>query len=410
MPTFHRFSQHLFVTVAALAISLAPPLAQGQSLASSAAFSGSVSDSSGARVSNATVVLTSVEKGITRTFKTDSEGNFSFALLPASTYTLTVSAPGFKTAKQEGITLEVGQSASQAVMLTIGSVEQIEVTAEAPLLQTDNANVGAEVSTKQVTELPLNPRNVFNFVELNSSVNNLSQRQTISSGGQQGSADQDVSFFNFGGGYFGTTAFLLDGSWDASEGWGGVIYVPSPDNVQEFKVQQHSFTSQYGWSTGNVINVVTKSGGSQLHGDMYEYLRNGKLDANSFFNGISNTPKPNSHRNQFGFSVSGPVYIPGLYKQRNKTFFFFNYEGHRENDPLTAPLSTTPIGAFRTGDFQALLGSNIGTDALCRPVLAGQIYDPFTTRSVTATCNVVDPNGPGISVGQTVLIRDPLTN
>src|SRR5207244_6812507 len=134
--------------------------------------------------------------------------------------------------------------------------------------------------------------------------------------------------------------------------------------------------------------------------------------ANSFFNGISNTPKPNSHRNQFGFSVGGPVYIPGLYKQRDKTFFFFNYEGHRENDPLTAPLSTTPIGAFRTGDFQALLGSNIGTDALCRPVLAGQIYDPFTTRSVTATCNVPNPNGPGnvISVGQTVLIRDPLTN
>ena len=129
----------------------------------------------------------------------------------------------------------------------------------------DNANIGSEISQKQVTELPLNLRNVFNFVELNSSVNNLSQRQTISSGGQQGSADQDVSFFNFGGGYFGTTAFL-DGAWDASEGWGGVIYVPSPDNVQEFKVQQNTFSAQYGWSTGNVINVVTKSGGSSLHG------------------------------------------------------------------------------------------------------------------------------------------------
>ena len=196
---------------------------------------------------------------------------------PASSYTLTVQAAGFKTFKQQGITLEVGQSATQNVALTIGSTEQIEVIAVAPLLQTDNANVGAEVSTKQVTELPLNLRNVFNFVELNSSVNKLSQRQTISSGGQQGSADQDVSFFNFGGGYFGTTAFLLDGAWDASEGWGGVIYVPSPDNVQEFKVQQNTFTAQYGWSTGNVINVVTKSGGSGLHGDVYDYLRKAPL-------------------------------------------------------------------------------------------------------------------------------------
>jgi len=265
MPKFRRVSVLLFLALAGLTISIVPPVLQGQTLASTASFSGSVSDSSGARVANANVTLSSPEKGIKRAFKTDAAGSFSFALLPAATYTLTVEAPGFKTSKLEGIALEVGQSVSQSVTLTIGTTEQIEVTAAAPLLQTDNANVGQEISTKQVTELPLNLRNVFNFVELNSSVNNLSQRQTISSGGQQGSADQDVSFLNFGGGYFGSTAILLDGSWDVSEGWGGVIYVPSPDNVQEFKVQQNSFTSQYGWSTGNVINVVTRSGTSQIH-------------------------------------------------------------------------------------------------------------------------------------------------
>ena len=206
----------------------------------------------------------------------------------------------------------------------------------------DNANIGAEISTKQVTELPLNLRNVFNFVQLNSSVNNNSQQQVLQGGGEQGTADQDVSFFNFGGGFFGTTAFLLDGAWDSIGSWGGVIYVPSPDNVQEFKVQQNSFTSQYGWSTGNVINVVTKSGGSSLHGVAYDYLRNGKLDANSYSNNINGQPKPNSHRNQFGVAIGGPVYIPGLYKQRDKTFFFFNYEGHRQNDPL----STTQHRAY----------------------------------------------------------------
>ena len=375
MPKFRSFS--LFLAVAAFALSIAAPIANAQTAASTATFSGSVSDSTGARVPNASVTLSSAEKGITRIFNTDAEGNFSFSLLPPAAYTLTVKASGFKTYKQEGITLEVGQSASQSVTMTIGSSEQVEVTAEAPLLQADNANIGAEVSSKQITELPINLRNVFNFIELNSSVNNLSQRQTISSNGQQGSADQDVSFLNFGGGYFGTNAFLLDGAWDASSGWGGVIYVPSPDNVQEFKVQQHSFTAQYGWSTGNVVNVVTKSGGSQFHGDVYDYMRNGALDARNYF--LDPTQKkPNSHRNQFGVAVGGPVYIPGIYKQRDKTFFFFNFEGHRDHNAGNTS-GNVPIPAFRNGDFSSLLGANLGTDCAGNPILAGQIYDPFGT-------------------------------
>ena len=404
MPRLRSLSQLLLFVIAALIVSTGIPLAHSQSLASSSSFSGSVSDSSGARVANANVTLTSPEKGITRAFKTDAEGSFSFALLPAATYTLTVQATGFKTLKQEGITLEVGQSARQSVALTIGSTEQIEVTAVAPLLQTDNANVGDEIGTKQVAELPLNLRNIFNFVELNSSVNNGPQQQTLQGGGTQGTADQDVSFFNFGGGYFGTTAFLLDGSWDTSLGWGGVEYVPSVESVQEFKVQQNSFTAQYGWSTGNVINVVTKSGGSQLHGDAYDFIRNGALDANNYFNNLNSLPRPNVHRNQFGVTLGGPVYIPGLYRQRDKTFFFFGYEGHRENDPVSVGY-TVPTAGFRTGDFSALLGSQIGTDAQCRPVLAGQLYDPFSTRQVTATCAVP---GEGVSIGQTVEVRDPI--
>ena len=202
MPRPRSLSHLLLFVVAALIVSSGIPLAYSQTLASTSSFSGSVSDSSGARVANANVTLSSPEKGITRVFKTDAEGNFSFSLLPAATYTLTTQAAGFKTFKQEGITLEVGQSATQSVALTIGSTEQIEVTSRTPLLQTDDANLGAEVSAKQVTELPLNLRNVFNFVTLNSSVNNLTQSQTLDAGGEQGTADQDVSFFNFCGGFF----------------------------------------------------------------------------------------------------------------------------------------------------------------------------------------------------------------
>ena len=144
MPRPRSLSHLLLFVVAALIVSSGIPLAYSQTLASTSSFSGSVSDSSGARVANANVTLSSPEKGITRVFKTDAEGNFSFSLLPAATYTLTTQAAGFKTFKQEGITLEVGQSARQNVALTIGSTEQIEVTAVAPLLQTDNANVGDE--------------------------------------------------------------------------------------------------------------------------------------------------------------------------------------------------------------------------------------------------------------------------
>src|SRR6266496_709146 len=380
----------LLAAIAIFAIGTTVPFVQAQTLASTASFSGSVSDSSGARVANANITLSSPEKGITRAFKTDAEGNFSFSLLPPGTYTLTVEATGFKTFEQRAITLEVGQSAVQNITLNVGATTQIEVTAEAPLLQTDNANIGAEVSSRFVTEIPLNLRNVFNFVELNSSVNNLSQRQTISSGGQQGSADQDVSFFNFGGGYFGTTAFLLDGAWDASEGWGGVIYVPSPDNVQEFKVQQNSFTAQYGWSTGNVINVVTKSGTNKIHGDVYDYIRNGALDANNYFNNLNHNPRPNSHRNQFGVAIGGPVYIPGVYKQTNKTFFFFNFEGHRDHNAGQYS-GTVPIPAFRSGDFSTLLGAQVGTDALGRPIFTGQLYDPFSTRQLPGGSFIRDP-------------------
>jgi hypothetical protein len=392
----------LFLSLfASFAISVLAPPVHAQTLASAASLSGVVADPSGARVPNANVTLTSSENGITRDFKADAEGTYSFSLVPPGVYTLTVQAPGFKTFKQQKIKLEVGQSATLPVALTIGATEEVLVTTAPPLLQTDNANIGAEISSEQVTQLPLNLRNVFSFVALNSSVNNASQQQSIASNGEQGSADQDISFFNFGGGFFGTTAFLLDGAWDTTEDWGGVIYVPSPDNVQEFKVQQNSFTAQYGWSTGNVINVVTKSGGSNLHGDAYEFLRNGDLDSNNYFNNLSGIPRPNSHRNQFGAAVGGPIYIPKVYQQRNKTFFFFNYEGHRDKSAETASLGTLPLPAFHSGDFSALLGAQTGTDALGRPILAGQIYDPFTTRQVTATS--------GSSAGQTVWIRDPIS-
>lgn len=370
-----------------------------QTLTSTASLSGTVSDPTGAVIPKARVRLVGTDTGITREFVTDASGQFSFALLPAATYSITVDASGFNTTKQERIVLTAGASVTDNIKLQVASAsEQVTVTSAAPLLQTENANVSTEVTTRQIQDLPLNLRNVTGLVLLNSSVNNQTQQQILASGGAEDTADQDESFLSFGGGFFGTTAFLLDGGWNVSEGWGGTIYVPSADDVQEFRVQTNSFSAQYGWSTGNVVNVITKSGTSNFHGDIYDFMRNQALDANTFFNNRNGIKKTPDHRQQFGAAGGGPLDIPGIYKQRDRTFFFANYEGLRLNN-AGIDNEVVPTSDEESGNFSALLGSQIGTDVLCRPVYTGQIYNPYTTRQVTAIC--------GANIGKTVTIRDP---
>ena len=371
-----------------------------QSLSSTASLSGTISDSTGAVIPKATVTISSTATGISRQFTTDNGGHFTFTFLPAGPYTLTVESQGFNSAKQNGISLRVGDSVTDNVTLKIANAsEQVTVTSVAPLLQTESANVSTEVTQRQVQDLPLNLRNVTGLVLLNSSVNNQTQQQVLASGGAEDTADQDMSFLSFGGGFFGTTAFMLDGGWNVSEGWGGTIYVPSADDVQEFKVQSNSFSAQYGWSTGNIVNVITKSGTSEYHADIYDFMRNSALDANTFFNNRNHIKKVPDHRQQYGAAGGGPLYIPGIYRQRNKTMFFVNYEALRLHS-AGVDNENMPTSNQRAGDFSAQLGaSQAGLDALCRPIYAGQIYNPFTTRTVTAICG---PNS-----GNSVTIRDP---
>ena len=402
-----RFSLYAHLLVIA-PIGLIGRAAMAQDQTSSSALNGSVADASGALVSGATVTLTGTENGVTRTFTTSGSGSFAFRLLPPGAYTLKVDSPGFKSYRQEGIVLSAAQTATQAISLTIGSgSDQVTVTSDIPLLNLDNANLSADISSKQVVELPLNLRNVYGLATLNSSVQNSSATQRLNGGGTQGTADQDISFLNFGGGFFGTTAFLLDGIWDTASDWGAVVYVPSVDSVDQFKIQTNSFTAQYGFSTGNVINVTTKSGTNEFHGSAYEFLRNDKLDANGYFSNFSGQPKPSFRRNQFGVSAGGPLSIPGLYNGKDKTFIFGLYEGLRQSTPANFT-NTVPTAAFRSGDFSALLGGQLagaaGTDALGRPVRAGAIYNPYSGRQVNA--GAVDPVT-GLIASRSGFVRDP---
>ena len=381
----HR-SRLAVVSIGLLGLTLlgpAIPKARAQAQAFSASLSGFVYDNTGAVVPGATLTLSNPEKGFTQTLATQPDGAYAFTLLRPGAYALKVEKSGFQTYVQSGIVLTVGQTATQDVKLQVGAVTQeVTVTAGATMLNTQTASVGQTIAERQVMELPLDVRNVFALVALNASVNNSSQFQLVGGSGQQDTADQDLYFMNFGGGRFGTTGVLLDGHWDVGGDWGGYMYVPSVDATQEFAVQTNTFSAQYGWSTGNVMNVVTKSGTRDFHGDVWEFLRNSDLDANNYFTNAAGQPRPQFKRNQFGGAAGGPLYIPKLYEKRDKTFIFGDIEALRSSAPGTFT-TTLPTDAMRSGSFAALLGSAIGTDALGRPILQGQIYNPLTTRQLT---------------------------
>jgi hypothetical protein len=398
-----RFSwKPLFALALALVVLLFTGRSFAQTQAITASLTGTITDAQGKSVTGAQVTLSSTDKGILRTYTTADNGFYTFTLLPPAVYSLQVEAAGFKHYKQEGIELIPGQTADQQVTLVVGAVsEVVEVTSQATLLNAENANISADVAAKQIVDLPLNFRSVISLAMLSSSVSNTAEYQVVGGSGLSGTADQDVSFLNFGGTFFDTAAYLLDGTYDTRADWGGVIYTPSVDAVQELKIQTNAFTAQYGWSSGNVVNIVTKSGSNEFHGDAYEFYSNSDLFARNFFN---SGPEPAFNRNQFGGTLGGPI-------RKDKTFFFAYYEGLRQSTPVTNTY-TVPTAAERTGNFAALLGSQTGTDYEGRPVYAGELYNPFSTRQVT--CGQVDPVT-GNTVGNcptgatTEFIRDPLS-
>lgn len=403
------FPSRLFAEIAlmlgatALLTQLAPPLF-GQNMASTASVSGIVTDPQGARVTGATLTLSSRDQGITRTFTTTSTGTYSFSLLPPATYTLRIVVNGFAPFEQDGIVLAVDEAVVLNPTLAVGNASsQVVVSGEAPLLTTDTPDVGDEVSGKQMLEMPLNFRSSLALIFLDSQNRWFDQGAL---GNTVDTADQDYSLMAVGGQLFGANSFLLDGSWNGMMAYNGVMYVPSIDTVQEFKMSTNTFSAQYAMSEGNVISVVTKGGTDQFHGDMYEFLRNYALDANLIFNKIAGAPRTATRMNQFGATEGGPLYIPGLMHRTHKTFFFGGYEGLRLG-AVSQLTSTVPDMPMVNGNLSEFLGAQLtgasGTDALCRPVYSGQIYNPFTTRSVVSTCSTANS-----AAGQTVEIRDPV--
>lgn len=309
-----------------------------------ASISGTVTDSSGAVVPGAAVMLSSADTGvIAYQGKTNESGVYSAPSVPVGRYRVSVELAGFSKAVVENVRLQVDQKARVDVVLKPGEVaETVTITGEGlGQLETESSSTGAVINTSQVRDLPLPSRNVLNLLTLVGGV---------SSGGA--ATGINASQLSMNGSRTLNSEFAVDGVSVVSGSTGGVQRVPSTEAIREFRVLTSGYTAEYGRTSGGFVSMITDSGTNDLHGSLYEYFRNEKLNANDYFRNLRGQQRPVDRYNQFGGKLGGPVVVPRLYNGRDRTFFFFNYEGLRRQIPF-ANLSTLPTAAFRSGDFSA---------------------------------------------------------
>ncbi|HEY3938080.1 MAG TPA: carboxypeptidase regulatory-like domain-containing protein, partial [Bryobacteraceae bacterium] len=349
----------LFVGVSALFI-VGGATAFGQT----GRITGRVVDPSGAAVSGATVTHTKSDTNQQRTTQTSADGYYDLSSLVPGTDSIRVQSAGFRPTVQNDIRLQVDQNLGLDLSLEIGAVnEQVVVEAQVPLLDTESHSVSQTVQGTQIINLPLLGRNAYSLgalvpgVRVSRGMNDLPVDQistaSVSINGAPGNANE----------------FLLDGAPNTAAAQNQPIIYPNADSVQEFRVETNNFSAEYGRAAGGIFNVVTKAGTNDLHGDLYEFLRNDKLNSNDFFANGAGRKIPPFKFNQFGGVLGGPVVIPHLYDGRNKTFFFVSTELVRFVQGVTYT-ATVPDPAQLTGNFSGLVNSS------GQPVV---IYDPSTT-------------------------------
>ena len=290
------------------------------------------------------MVLTDLGTGDKRPTTTGEDGLYQFVNIPPGNYKIDVEKAGFKHFTRQPVIVEVQQSVRIDVPMPLGDVSQnVEVTAQTPLLQTTTSSLGQVVQQRLTNELPLNGRNVFNLVTLAPSV--VPQGQSMSN--PTGANPFAWNNYQIGGAFAGESASYLDGA-PLNNGYLNLpALIPTQDSIQEFKVQTNNLSSEWGRFAGGVVNLETKSGTNQLHGALYEYLRNKQLNANTFFNNFAGVARPAFTQNQFGGNAGGPLVIPHLYDGRNKTFWFFSMEGFRVRQGQSF-VETVPTAAERT--------------------------------------------------------------
>ncbi len=326
-------------------------------------ITGRVLDPSGAAIPGAAVAVSNVATNSGTGTRSDEAGNYTVLYLGPGRYSITVDAPGFKRLVRQGIEVRIGDQLRLDLAMEVGaSQEVISVTADAELLETTTASAGQVIDQRRIADLPLSDGNPFVLHRLAPGViytGDLKFSRPFDNAGTSGITVDGAA---------GGNEFTLDGSPNMASGR-RVAFVPPRDVVEEFKVETANFDAQDGHTAGGNVNVALKAGTNNLHGTLYEFLRNDKLSGNDFFLNRSGRARDSLRYNLYGGTVGGPVRIPKIYNGHNRTWFFFGFEGIKDRFPEPTQ-QTIPSQAQRIGDFSQLLG--LGATY--------QIYDPFTAR------------------------------
>jgi hypothetical protein len=369
------------------------------------AIQGTVKDPSGAVIPGAKLTLTNEGTNLTLSTTTDASGNYIFTPVRIGSYKISAEFQGFQTSTRSHVVVQVQQQVVANFSLQPGQVTQtVEVTGAPPPLQTQNASVGQVIGSREVNDLPLNGRNFTFLAQLSAGVNV----------GQPDGRGLDASgTFSANGTRPAQNNYLLDGmdnNADLVDFLNGTSYVvlPPVDAIQEFKVQTSDYSAEFGRAGGAILNATIKSGTNQYHGDAWEFLRNSGLDAANFFENSGNQPKGEFRQNQFGFTIGGPVTVPHIYNGKDKTFFFFDYQGTRirQASPWVTSVPTAQERASGYTDLSQLIAFQSGTrtNLLGQSFPLGTVFDPATTRPVTQ--GQVDPVTGLVATG-TGFVRDP---
>jgi hypothetical protein len=325
----------------------APGLAQSST---SARLTGEVTDPSGAAIPNASITAVNTATNYSVTVESDAAGNYAFNSLPVGPYKVTTTLTGFAPLVETGIELTVGQSATLNLPMKVGnSQDTVTVTGGTELVNTTSAELSQVVDEATIKDLPLNGRDPGTLVFLSAGVTNElnSQASTL----QATNSFPNESGASAGGQRQGSTWYLLDGVSNMDTYTLLSLPFPNPDATQEFRVISNNFDARNGFAPSAIVSIQTKSGGNQLHGGVFEFIRNDIFNAKNPFSGQLDLLK----RNQYGGYVGGPVVIPHLYNGKDKLFFFSNYQGTRQRLTSNTNTTYTPTSAERAGDFSALL-------------------------------------------------------
>jgi hypothetical protein len=396
MKSIHQ-TRALAITLAALLLSslLILPL---QAQESRATLEGRVRDQQGGSVPGAGVTVTAEQTGVKQQTTTNDQGVWTIRFLNPNTYTVTISARNFKTFEHRGITLQVADSKQIDAKLEVGEVsENVTVTSEAPLIDTNSATSGTVIDSKTITELPSQSRISYLLAALSPGVQAIDQNQNVAlMWSNNAASDIRVN----GGRDRRSNEFLLDGM--PNQTGERVAFIPPADAVAEFRVMTNAYDAQYGRQSGGSINVSLKSGTSKYHGNLYDFHQNSSFNANLFQSNRAGRDKPVAHYNLYGGTLGGPVWVPKVYQGQGKTFFFFTWEGIRNKDPRFTTISV-PTELERQGDFsQSFTTQVVGGQRVRVPIV---IYDPLTVD----TRRTITQNGQQVN-NPTFGFRQPFPN